>query len=247
MSLIHWGKRCRTVPPVHSRLLSSAGTAACLAVTLLVAGACVDDRSGGSDDGLGPTTTAGASDSSRRPDQDGPPWPGDDAPTETYDLGAGLVAELPEGWEVTPFGDPVEVSRDSGGGGSGGTGGCTSQAATVDAGEHLVELRLNATGCAGIDVTGQIGNGYHGSYVTLDDVPDPRDVADHQVEAGSLTTFSQDYFECTNECNDYEDHVALLELADPPDPEHPTVVLVDPRGQLSVDHLVALADAIHPE
>jgi hypothetical protein len=188
---------------------------------VVAVGACTDDDS---EDG-----SAGA-------------WPGDGGPAETVDLGAGLVAELPEGWEVgeiTEAGDalPSEVPGD-----------CTSLRGWLSPGDDQprVDLQLNSVGCAGLEPLDQIGNGYHGTYVTIDDVQEPTDVEEHQVPAGPLVTFSQDYFECTNECNDYDDHVALLTFTTPPDPAFPSLTVLDPKGDRSPDDLVALAAAITP-
>lgn len=211
--------------PLTSVLLAAGVTAA------LLGGACADDSSNGA---LDDPTTAEAGEGERAP------WPGGSAPTETHQLGGGLVAELPEGWEIGRFEagpyPPDDVPAD-----------CTMLWGDVGDGEVSVQLQLNSTGCSGVDGDDQIGNGHHGVYVTLDDVPEPLDVEEHDVTAGALTTFTQDYFECTNSCTDYEDHVGLLTLADPPDPDHPTLVLMDAKGDVPLDDLVDLADAIHPE
>lgn len=165
-------------------------------------------------------------------------WPGDGSTTDTFDLGEGLVADLPTDWQVEPFElpDPDNVPG----------GECAGPVASLDTGGGRLSLELNPRDCDRDDDPNerQIGNGNHGLYVTMDDVPEPRDVADHEVTAGSLVTFVQDYFECTNECTDYEDNIGLLELAAPPDPERPTVVLLDAKGEFSTDALVAVADAI---
>jgi len=169
-------------------------------------------------------------------------WPGDGGPAATVDLGAGLEAELPEGWEVgeiTGSTDslPSEVPAD-----------CRSLRGSLSPGDDQppLDLQLNSTGCAGLEPVDQIGNGYHGTYVAIDDVQDPTDVDEHEATAGTLVTFSQDYFECTNECNDYDDHVGLLTLTAPPDPAFPTLTILDPKGERSFPELLALADAITP-
>lgn len=199
-------------------------------VGALLGGACADDSSNGALDD--PTTTAG--------EDERAPWPGGSAPTETRELGGGLVAELPEGWEIGRF-ETGPYSPDD------VPAGCTMLWGDVSDGEASVQLQLNSTGCSGVGEDDQIGNGHHGVYVTLDDVREPFDVEEHDVTAGALTTFQQDYFECTNSCTDYRDHVGLLTLADPPDPDHPTLVLMDAKGEVPLDDLVDLADAIHPE
>jgi hypothetical protein len=195
---------------------------------VLGGGACADDSSDG-DQGI-----------SEQGSDVG--WPGEGGPTEAVDLGAGLVGELPEGWEVGEITDasdslPSEVPGD-----------CTSLRGWLGPGDDQppVDLQLHSAGCGGREPLDQIGNGYHGTYVTIDDVQDPVGVEEHEVTAGALVTFSQDYFECTNECNDYDDHVGLLTLTAPPDPAFPTLVILDEKGERSFDELVALADAIRP-
>lgn len=184
---------------------------------LLVAGC------GGDDDGPDPDDEGDAA-----------PWPGEGVEAQAYELGDGLVVDLPAGWEVTPFAEP-----------EGWEPPCSIRQAQVSDGETLIDLELNGPDCAGAGQD-QIGNGYHGFYVSLDDVPEPLDVAEQDVTAGALTTFSQDYFECTNSCTDYQDHVGLLALDSPADPQRPTLVLLDAKGDRSMADLVTLADAIHP-
>jgi hypothetical protein len=196
-------------------------------------GACGDDdsedRSDGSDLSDGSEASEGA-------------WPGDGGPVEVVELGAGLVAALPEGWEVGKIAEASDALP------SGVPAGCTSLRGWLgpDDDRPPVELQLNSTGCGGLGPLDQIGNGYHGTYVSVDDVQDPTDVEEHQVTAGTLVTFGQEYFECTNECNDYDDHVGLLALTAPPDPAFPALTVLDPKGERSLDELVALADAISP-
>lgn len=161
-------------------------------------------------------------------------------PIETSSLGEGLAVDLPADWEVTPFAPDDETPGDA-------DDGCTSLRAALGDGAATVDLQLNSTECSDREPTGRIGNGFHGVYVTLDDVADPSNVETHEVPAGTLATFTQDYYECTNSCADYQDHVGLLELDDPPDPDRPTLVLLSPRGELALDQLVALAEAVHPE
>jgi hypothetical protein len=199
---------------------SSVVSLVVLVFVVVAAGACADDSEDGADRA----------------------WPGDGGPAETVDLGAGMVAELPEGWEVGEITEatdslPSEVPGD-----------CTSLRGWLSPGDDQprVDLQLNSAGCRGLEPLDQIGNGYHGTYVTIDDVGDPADVEEHQVATGTLVTFSQDYFECTNECNDYDDHVGLLTLTVPRDPAFPTLTVLDTKGERSFDELVALADAISP-
>lgn len=194
--------------------------------------ACGDDSGGTETSDADPET-----DPETEPDA---AWPGDGGPTETFDLGEGLVAELPEDWEVEPF-EPRDPENVAG-------GECAGPEARLDTGAGLLSLELNPQDCDRGDTgSTDIGNGDHGTYVALDDVPEPQDVEEHDVGAGSLTTFVQAYYECTNECNDYDDNVGLLELEGPPDPNRPTVVLLDAKGELPMEGLVAVAEAIRVE
>jgi len=165
-------------------------------------------------------------------------WPGDGGATETFDLGDGLEAELPEAWRVTRFADvtPSESSPP----------GCSSRRASLGVGEPRIDLELNTASCAGATGNGQVGDGDHGTYVTLGDVPEPSEVQQQEVPAGSLTTLRQPYFECVDGCKDFTDTVGLLTLDAPPDPERPTLVILSPKGQASPGQIVALAEVIVP-
>ena len=158
-------------------------------------------------------------------------------PVEAVALGAGLAADLPAGAEVTPL---AEADAQPGG------PGCSALQGRISIGDAHVELWHNSSGCTG-EQADQIGNGFHGIYVTIDDVPAPVDVEERSSAAGDVVTFTQEYFECTNECNDYEDTVAVLALDAPPDPDRPTVVLLSPKGAVAVEDLARLAGAVRPE
>lgn len=202
--------RCRT-----------AHSIAALVLAPLLAGACGED--------------AGA------PDQTTPVdvgWPGDGGATETFDLGGGLEAELPEAWRVTPFAEVTPSERNP--------VGCSSRRASLGAGQRRIDLELNDVSCIGVTGNGDIGDGDHGTYVSLADVPDPSEVRQHEVPAGSLTTLRQPYIECTDGCKDFTDTLALLTLDAPPDPDRPTLVILSPKGEASAEQLVALAEVIVP-
>ncbi len=187
---------------VPARLVVGLGPLALLGG--LAVGACAQEASDSSQLSLNETTTenhGGALD--------------EHDPVETA-LGAGLAADLDPQAEVRPFAEPEDETPSTG-----PEAGCSSLRATVDIGTTQVELWLNATGCAGRP-SNQIGNGFHGRYVTIDDVPEPSDIEDHQTPAGALA------------------------LDTPPDPDRPALMLLSPRGEVPADDLVTLANAVHP-
>ena len=96
----------------------------------------------------------------------------------------------------------------------------------------LGELQLQAVpaGCQ-VD-NAKPGNGSHGVYRTLDDVPEPLDVTVVDTPAGPAEVFHQAYFECTNSCQDFTDRVAIVTLDHPVDPEFPTVVLRSDKSKV---------------
>lgn len=79
----------------------------------------------------------------------------------------------------------------------------------------------------------QIGNGHHGDYRTLDDVPSPKDVEQVSTDGlGDAAIFTQRYFECTNFCSDWDEPVAIITLDTPRDGNYPTVVVRSEKGEL---------------
>ena len=76
------------------------------------------------------------------------------------------------------------------------------------------------------------GNGDHGLYRTIDDVPEPIGVEHVETPIGAAIVFDQAYYECTNQCDDFLDRVAIVTLDDPADQRYPTVVIRDEAGQL---------------
>lgn len=89
------------------------------------------------------------------------------------------------------------------------------------------------TRCAEARSNASIGNGSHGVYRTLEDVPAPEDVATVRTAVGEATVFTQEYYECTNSCERWQEPVAIVELDDPLDPAYPTLVLRGEQDRLS--------------
>lgn len=209
------------------------------AIVLAGIAACGDDSSAATDTTgtTDMTDTTGATDPTDEEPLDEPEpvvWPGDGEAEQEMDLGEGLVALLPEQWEVTPLALSDNPERD-----------CPPLEGSLDTGDGYIVLEMHPANCDVEHSRGdQIGNGRHGEYVELEDVPDPLRVEEQDVPAGHLTTFSQIYFEATNSYNEYEDNVGLLELTTPSDPERPTLMLLDSKGELPMDGLVAVAEAI---
>lgn len=79
------------------------------------------------------------------------------------------------------------------------------------------------------------GNGDHGYYRTLDDcahVECEENAEELRTSAGTAHLFTQPYYECTNECDDYTDRVAIVTLDRPTDPNHPTVVIRSNKDEI---------------
>ncbi len=89
------------------------------------------------------------------------------------------------------------------------------------------------TQCAEAAENTQIGNGMHGVYRTIDDVPEPRDQKAVDTALGEATVFSQEYFECTNSCEDWNEPVAIITLAVPVDAGYPTLVVRGEKASVS--------------
>ena len=85
-------------------------------------------------------------------------------------------------------------------------------------------------------------NGTFQRYNSVADV-DGSEVATERVTAGTAHVFDQTYTECTNSCTDFTHRILLLELDQPVRPDLPTV-MISTTGDVSVDELVAIADAI---
>ncbi|HIY66066.1 MAG TPA: hypothetical protein H9830_07300 [Candidatus Agrococcus pullicola] len=102
--------------------------------------------------------------------------------------------------------------------------------------EQRLAIESYSTACelSGAD---RILNGRHGEYRTIDDVEDPRDVEEVATDLGSAKLFVQEYTECTNYCRDFEEPVAIIELDEPADASHPSLVLQAYKGDISRDEL----------
>ena len=154
--------------------------------------------------------------------------------TVTVDLGAGLEADLPGDWVVE---QAFTAPEDPG-------GECTVVPASLGTGSGFVSLHLPAAVCADEPQDAPL-NGEHGDYITIEDVPDPREVADVEVPLGPATTFLQDYEECTQECVFTEDRIALVALDPPIGEGYPTLMVQVDSEVLSESEVLELLGAIH--
>ena len=112
------------------------------------------------------------------------------------------------------------------------TCGSVSYVVSEDGATRLV-VEAVPTSCPDAGQDTQIGNGFHGVYRTLDDVPDPRDPETVSTDLGDATVFVQEYFECTNECERWDEPVAIVTVAAPVDAGYPTLVVRGDKDKVS--------------
>jgi hypothetical protein len=145
---------------------------------------------------------------------------------------------VPDGAELVPG---LSLAADSGFGATPWTseGACPSGGRVVsDERDDIVRIAMWPPQCV---VTEGL-NGTFQRYNSVADV-DGRAVATRRVSAGTAHVFDQTYTECTNSCTDFTHRVVLVELDQPVRPDLPTV-MISTTGDVSVDELVAIADAI---
>jgi len=147
---------------------------------------------------------------------------GDDEDTHQVEVrGArtGFVVEVPEAWGITDVWDADT---------------CGSVSYLLREGSSLrLVIEAVPASCPDAGVDTQIGNGFHGVYRTVDDVPDPQDRESVDTDLGSATVFTQKYFECTNSCEDWSEPVAIITLDAPVDVGYPTLVVRGEKETLS--------------
>ncbi|MFD1718369.1 hypothetical protein [Georgenia deserti] len=108
----------------------------------------------------------------------------------------------------------------------------------------LVVVELVPTECARAAENEEALNGQHGLYRTIDDVPQPEDVAETSTSLGEAVIFTQDYTECTNVCRDYREPVAIIALDEPVDPAYPTVVVRGDRETVDREELDEMVSSV---
>jgi hypothetical protein len=169
--------------------------------------------------------------------------PAEGVPVRALDLGAGLVADLPAGWRARA----IEPATDGTGTDGSAPDGCTAPSGRLLFGTVAVEVSVPAAACSTGERQEPPLNGRHGRYVDVRDAAAPRSVEVRDGPSGRVTTFAQDYTECTNACTTRVDRVALLALTEPLEGGgRPTVMLVARADELTADQLTRLAGAVHP-
>ena len=147
---------------------------------------------------------------------------GDDEDThglEVRGTHTAFAVEVPDDWAITDVWDAD-------------TCGSVSYVVAED-GERRLVVEAVPTSCPDAGQDSQIGNGFHGVYRTLDDVPDPQDPEDVTTGTGQATVFTQEYFECTNSCDRWDEPVAIVTLDQPVDAGYPTLVLRGEKDSVS--------------
>jgi hypothetical protein len=135
----------------------------------------------------------------------------------------------------------------------------------LGAGETLIERPAAAGGCPGLDTyvdlgrsgfvrfaayastcetrdNGRPGNGSHGVYRMIADIPDERRGGATTVHTalGDATLFTQPYYECTNSCRNYTEAVAVIALDRPADPAFRTLTAYAVKGDATPERLATL-------
>jgi hypothetical protein len=111
-------------------------------------------------------------------------------------------------------------------------------------GEGRLRAEAVPAECEVAEANDTIGNGTHGTYRTIEDVPEPQQVAQVETVLGEAVLFTQEYFECTNSCERWQEPVAIITLDEPVDRDYPTLVLRGERDELSVSDLEDILDAL---
>ncbi len=131
----------------------------------------------------------------------------------------GFDLEVPVDWAITDVWDAAAC-------------GSVSYDVAEDGATRLV-IEAVPTSCAEAGQDSQIGNGFHGIYRTVDDVPEPEDSAIVSTKLGEATVFTQEYFECTNECERWDEPVAIVTVDTPVDAGYPTLLIRAEKDKVS--------------
>lgn len=146
-------------------------------------------------------------------------WPGRSSPTTRLSVVDDRIAfeiKVPRGTMITGFY-------------SGARRECPI--AEVDFSAHGLRAYAAGRSCES-PARGRTGNGNHGTYRTIADVAAPKVVQRVDTWLGPADVFSQDYYECTNACQNYTEPVAIVMLQQPVNPDFPTLVLISTKGEL---------------
>lgn len=158
-------------------------------------------------------------------------------PTETYRLvvsgeQVAFAADIPDELHVTRIDEHDWPPLD-----------CAEGVRYVFSGDLVIESF--AQGCA--ETSQQIGNGVHGYYRSLEDVPAPLHPEEVETALGPAHVFDQEYFECTNICEEWQEPVAIIELDRPRDENYPALVLRSDKAALDREVLVGIMETMRPQ
>lgn len=98
----------------------------------------------------------------------------------------------------------------------------------AEEGRRRLVVEAVPSACAEAGRDEQIGNGFHGTYRTVEDIPDPQEPATVPTALGEATVVTQEYFECTNSCERWDEPIAVVTVREPVDAAYPTLVV---RGE----------------
>lgn len=87
------------------------------------------------------------------------------------------------------------------------------------------------------------GNGDYGHYRSAADAPAPIDPVEVETVLGPAEVFGQLYYQCTNECVEWDLDVAVITLSEPVNAEYPTLTVIAAAEDLTRDDLLALIDS----
>ena len=138
--------------------------------------------------------------------------------------------EVPSDWAITDVWDAAAC------------GSVTYDVAEDGATRLVIEAVPSSCPEAGQDT--QIGNGFHGIYRTVDDIPEPRDSKTVETALGSATVVTQEYFECTNSCDRWNEPVAIVTVDQPVDAGYPTLVIRGERDKVSRADFEAIVETL---
>jgi hypothetical protein len=138
--------------------------------------------------------------------------------------------DLDHGWAMTRVyeGDP-----------------CGSVTYVVDdvlTGEDELAVSAVPTDCPEASQNSRIGNGRHGVYRTIADVPAPLDQKQVTTPIGPGLLFDQAYYECTNRCDHWTEPVVIITLDHPVDPAYPTLVVRGTKDAVARARLTSIVE-----
>jgi hypothetical protein len=152
-----------------------------------------------------------------------------------------VTLEVPEGWEVVLDGSGGISDHDR-------RDGCAQAVrARIRPPNVYSAIAVEAVPASCEPSNSRPGNGNHGTYRTMDDVPEAEAITQVETAAGPASRFEQPYYECTSECSSFTDTVAIVELDEPVDPDYPTVVVRAEETEIGAeafDRILASLDTL---